>query len=146
MNETNKIDTAALRAKWSEWFEAALDPQSLRSDFMDCLDALDEARLDLAIEQSEKSEWQESCNHWHEIAAGEGKRHQAEHARAEKAEAESAEASEAWTWMRNHAEGLEAKLARVEALVDEYNDEYACSWSYFAEFIEKACDIFTETS
>jgi hypothetical protein len=33
------------------------------------------------------------------------------------------------------------KLARFESLVDEYNDEYACSWSYFAEFMDKACAI-----
>ena len=38
------IDTDAMRDKWSQWEDAALDPQTLRADFLDVLDEIDRLR------------------------------------------------------------------------------------------------------
>lgn len=52
-----QIDTNALRVKWSDWADAALDPQNLRRDFFDLLDVLD------ALQHPVEPEWTPCCEH-----------------------------------------------------------------------------------
>ena len=51
------IDTKALRDKWSQWEDAALDPQSLRGDFLEALDEIDRLRAEIERLDSDTTSW-----------------------------------------------------------------------------------------
>ena len=51
------IDTKALRYKWSQWEVAALEPQSLRGDFLEALDEIDRLRAEIERLDSDTTSW-----------------------------------------------------------------------------------------
>jgi hypothetical protein len=98
---TEPLDTANLRAKWSQWEDAVLDPQSLRCDLLDALDEIDRLREDNADLVAAKDERDNTpfIAHWK--------------ARAEAAETKLARVSLILDWMGENNDDAEYDLVLV---------------------------------